>query len=93
MTNEDLKKVFNDYKNLNLDEMIQQYKSTCNAIEDIERMKESTNKIKIDWESKLIGIATGILSNIKLYDKYENEVGTIVIEYNDIEKRWEIELY
>ena len=89
MTNESLK----DYKNLNLDEMIQQYKSTCNAIEDIERMKENTNKIKIDWESKLINIATGILSNIKLYDKYENEVATIVIEYNDIEKRWEIELY
>ena len=89
MTNESLK----DYKNLNLDEMIQQYKSTCNAIEDIERMKENTNKIKIDWESKLINIATGILSNIKLYDKYENEVDTIVIEYNDIEKRWEIELY
>ena len=92
MTNENLKEVLNDYKNLNLDEMIQQYKSTCNAIEDIERMKENTNKIKIDWESKLIGIATDILSKIKLYDKYENEV-TIVIEYNDIEKRWEIELY
>ena len=92
MTNENLKEVLNDYKNLNLDEIIQQYKSACNAVEDIERMKENTNKIKIDWESKLISIATDILSNIKLYDNYENEV-TVVIQYNDIEKRWEIELY
>lgn len=33
MTNENLKKVFNDYENINLDKMIQQYKIACSSLE------------------------------------------------------------
>ena len=76
-------------KDLYLDDLIDKetykkdYENLNNQLEELS--KENTNKIKIDWESKLIGIATDILSKIKLYDNYENEV-TIVIEYNNIEE-------
>ena len=85
------KKVFNDYENINLNEKIQQYKTMCYQLEYEESIMARINKIKIECESELIGIATDILSNIKLYDEYENEV-TTVIEYNDIEERWDIKL-
>lgn len=88
MANKNLK---NDYKNINLNEMIQQYKTMCYQLEYEESIMARINKIKIECESELIGIATDILSNIKLYDEYEDEV-TVGIEYNDDKGRWEIEL-
>lgn len=94
MTNENLKKVFNDYENINLDEMIQQYKITCSSLEHEESIRESINKIKVEWESKLIDIVNDILSNIKLYEQYGEEMCpvAVVIEYDKFQKRWKIEL-
>lgn len=88
MANKNLK---NDYKNINLNEMIQQYKTMCYQLEYEESIMARINKIKVECESELIGIATDILSNIKLYDEYEEET-TVGIEYNDDKGRWEIEL-
>lgn len=94
MTNENLKKVFNDYENINLDEMIQQYKIACSSLEHEESIRERINKIKVEWESKLIDIVNDILSNIELYGEYEEEMCPVAvgIEYNKSQKRWEIEL-
>ena len=88
MTNKKLK---NDYKNINLDEKIQQYKTMCYQLEYEESIMARINKIKIECESELIGIATDILSNIKLYDDYPEEVA-VRIEYNDDKGHWEIDL-
>ena len=88
MANKNLK---NDYKNINLNEMIQQYKTMCYQLEYEESIMARINKIKIECESELIGIATDILSNIKLYDDYPEEVA-VRIEYNDDKGHWEIDL-
>lgn len=88
MANKNLK---NDYKNINLNEMIQQYETMCYQLEYAESITARTKEIKIKCERELIGIATDILSNIKLYDEYEDKV-TVGIEYNDDKGRWEIEL-
>lgn len=94
MANENLKKVFNDYKDLNLDEIIQQYKTACSCLEYEESIKKRINEIKIDWESKLIDIVNDILSNIELYGEYEEEMCSVAVAigYNKYQKRWEIEL-
>lgn len=89
MTNENLKKVFNDYKNLNLDEMIQQYKTACSCLEYEESIKERINEIKVEWESRLIDIVNDILSNIEIYDCDDYPID-VSIEYDDCQKRWEI---
>lgn len=67
-----------------LDEMIQQYKIACSSLEYEESIRERINKIKIEWESKLIDIVNDILSNIELYS-------LVNIEYDKFQKRWEIE--
>lgn len=89
MTNENLKKVFNDYENINLDEMIQQYKIACSSLEYEESIRERINKIKVEWESKLIDIVNDILSNIELYS-LDNYPIYVNIEYDKSQKRWEI---
>lgn len=89
MANKNLK---NDYKNINLNEMIQQYETMCYQLEYAESITARTKEIKIECERELIGIATDILSNIKLYDEYEDEIASVGIEYNDNKGHWVIEL-
>ena len=82
ITNENLKKVFNDYENINLDEMIQQYKIACSSLEHEESIRERINKIKVEWESKLIDIVNDILSNIStMEDRVSINKAIAVVTY------------
>jgi len=86
-------KLFNDYKNFNLDTLIKDYEKVYKLYEDAKTTKKRINKTKVEYESQLIDIAIDILSNIDLYDlNFYNEYPVhIAIEYNDEKERWEIE--
>lgn len=88
-------KLFNDYKNFNLDTLIKDYEKIHNLFKDAEATKERIEKAKVEYESKLLDIAIDILSNIDLYKMYSDKNDysiNITVEYNDNLNRWEIEL-
>lgn len=78
-----------------LDKVLEDYEKVNSLLENAEHTVKTIKKSKVEYESKILDIAFELLSKVKLYetDSYSNsDPIDVVIEYNDNEERWEIEL-